>query len=230
MTNRLFSLFTAGMAAFALLTGAAPAPDPLLGRIVADARAIAPAGLAFERLSRIVTQEDGGAAKTSVRVDRWDGRSFALISVDGKAPPAKESEDFRKLAASRPIPGYHRLGDFLKGGATRLADAQGRIIYRVTGLPKGTVNVGKDVSASLTGEFTVDASGAQPYVTRARLILPKPLSFFLVAKLDSLDIVFDYRLDGNGRPYLAHVVQTLSGAQFGKQGSTRTETSYTMLR
>ena len=220
----------AAIAMLPVLSAAAPAPDVLLGRLVADARAVAPASIAFERLVRATTQDKSGQATTQVRVDRWDGRAFTLVSVNGKPPAASEIDAFRKVAASRPVPGYHRIADLLAASAVRQTDAQGRTLYRVTGLPKGTVDVGRDVSSNLVAEFTVDTSAARPYVTQMRFVLPKPLSFFMVARLDSLEAVYDYRLDGMGRPYLARTVQTISGAQFGQQGSTRTEALYTMLR
>jgi hypothetical protein len=214
----------------AFLVAAAPAPDPILSRIIADARAVPPASIAYERQSHTISQEKGGERGSSNRVDRWDGRSFTLVSVDGKPPTAKEAEAFRKAAASRPIPGYHRLADLFAKGAVRLDDPQGRIVYRIAGLPKGTMTIGKDVSANVVGEFFVDNSGPQPYVTRARMVLAKPVSFFMVAKLDSLEVTNEYKLDAKGRPYLARVVQAMSGAQFGKQGSTRSEITYTLLR
>jgi hypothetical protein len=218
--------FAASVAALSL--PAAAAPDPLLAQIIAGARATPP--VPFERTSRIASQEKTGASETHVRVDRWDGRSFTLVSMDGKSPEPKAAADFRKAASARPVPGYHRIADLLQAGSVRHSDAQGRPLFKVTSLPKGSIQMGKDLSSNLVGEFTVDTSGSQPYVSRARFVLPKPVSFFLVAKLDSMEIINDYKLGSDGRPYLARVVQVMSGAQFGKQGSTRTETSYTLLR
>jgi hypothetical protein len=218
------------LASLVFLMAAAPPPDPMLSRIIADARAFPPASIAYERQSRTVSQEKAGESESQTRTERWDGRGLTLVSVDGKPPAAKDVEAFRKAAAGRPVPGYHRLADLFAKGAVRLNDPQGRIIYRVAGLPKGSITIGKDVSANVVGEFVVDASGPQPYVSRARMVLAKPVSFFMVAKLDSLDITNEYRLDAKGRPYLARVVQSMSGAQFGKQGSTRTEITYTLLR
>jgi hypothetical protein len=217
-------------AALALLTAAAPAPDPLLSRLIADARTVAPATLAFERQSRTISQEAGGESGTQNRIDRWDGRAFTLVSIDGKPPAPKALADFRKATTGRPVPGYHRLAELLAAGAVRQTDAQGRTVYHLAALPKGSINIGKDVSADITAEFIVDSSGAQPYISRARFALPKPLSFFMVAKLDSLEIINDYKVGSDGRPYLARAVQVMAGAQFGKRGSTRTETSYTLLR
>jgi hypothetical protein len=212
------------------LTGAAPPPDPLLEKIVAGSRAIVPSATAFERTVRTTSQDEKGASETRTRIDRWDGKQLTPVSIDGKPPTAAQLAEIQKASAGRPIPGYHRLAEFLKNGAVRINDTQGRIIYRINGLPKGSVNIGKDISADLIGEATIDASGAQPYVSRLRVYLPKPLSFFMVAKLDAFELINDYRAGPGGKPTLAKGLQTMSGAQFGKAGSTRTESSYNSLR
>ena len=212
------------------LTGAAPPPDPLLEKIIAGSRAMVPSAMAFERTVRTISKDENGAAETRVRVDRWDGQQLTPVSIDGKPPTAAQIAEIEKASAGRPIPGYHRLADFLKNGAVRISDPQGRIVYRVNGLPKGSVNIGKDISADLVAEAIVDSSGAQPYVSRLRVYLPKPLSFFMVAKLDAFEQVNDYRPGPGGKPALAKGLQTMSGAQFGKAGSTRTESSYNSLR
>ena len=213
-----------------LLIAAAPAPDPLLDRILAGARAVPVSGQTFERTLRITSQEKDAAAITRMRVDRWDGKALAPVTIDGKPPTAEEAKAARKASAGRPVPGYHRLADFLKDGAVRVADPQGRTVYRIAGLPKGSINVGKDISADLVGEAIVDTSGAQPYVSRLRVFLPKPLSFFMVAKLDSFEQINDYRVGSDGKPVQVRSVQSMTGAQFGKTGSTRAEATFTVGR
>jgi hypothetical protein len=215
--------------ALLLATAAAPAPDPLLDRLIAGARAAAPATTAFERTTRTTATEGGGAPETHVRVDRWDGTTLQLVSMDGKPPTAEQTKAYKAATSGKPVPGYGRLADMLKG-ATRATDAQGRTVYRIAGLPKGTINIGKDISADLVGEAIVDATGPQPYVSRLRLYLPKPLSFFMVAKLDSFEITNEFRPGPGGRPALVKGDQRLTGAQFGKSGTTHTETSFTILR
>ena len=216
--------------ALATLVAAAPAPDPLLQQVIAGARAASPAATAFERTVKVSTQEAGGPVETRTRVDRWDGQQLTPVSINGKPPTDAEIADFRKTSAGRPVPGYHRIADYLQAGAVRAADPQGRVVYRVNGLPKGTVNVGKDISANLVAEAIVETSGAQPYVSKLRVVLPKPLSFFMVAKLDSFELVNEYRPGPGGRPAIIKGMQTMTGAQFGKAGTTRTETSYNSLR
>ncbi len=213
-----------------LLVAAAPAPDPLLEKVIAGARAVTPATTAFERTARTVSKDEKGATETRVRVDRWDGNQLVPVSIDGKPPTAEQLAEMQKATAGRPVPGYHRVADFLKNGAVRVPDPQGRTVYRVTGLPKGTVNIGKDISSNLVGEAVVDTSGPQPYVSRLRVYLPKPLSFFMVAKLDAYEQINEYRLGPSGKPALFKALQAMSGAQFGKAGSTRTEATYNALR
>jgi hypothetical protein len=215
---------------FLLLVAAAPAPDPLLEKVIAGARAVTPATTAFERTARTTSKDEKGATETRVRVDRWDGNQLVPVSIDGKPPTPEQLAEVKKATAGRPVPGYHRVADFLKNGAVRVPDPQGRTVYRVTGLPKGTVNIGKDISANLVGEAVVDTSGSQPYVSRLRVYLPKPLSFFMVAKLDAYEQINEYRLGPGGKPALFKALQAMSGAQFGKAGSTRTEATYNALR
>jgi hypothetical protein len=223
------------LAAFFLLlssavVAAAPAPDPLLQQIIAGARAVPASAIAFERSVRDVSQDKGGETTTRTHVDRWDGQQAVLVSFDNKPPSPQIAADYSKQAAGKPVAGYYRIADFLGNGAQRVADPQGRIVYRATGLPKGSVDVGRDVSADMVAEAVIDTSGAQPFVSRLRLYLPKPLSFFMVARLDTLEIINDYRLGPAGRPTLMHQVRTLAGAQFGKAGQSRAETNYTPLR
>lgn len=224
------ALFTAF---FLLLSSAAvataPAPDPLLQQVIAGARAVPASAIAFERSVRDVSQDKAGQATTRIRTDRWDGQQATLVSLDNKPAPPEAAEDFRKQAAGKPVAGYYRVADFLGNGAQRVADPQGRIVYRITGLPKGSVDVGRDVSADMVGEAVIDTSGPQPFVSRLRLYLAKPLSFFMVARLDALEIINDYRIGPAGRPTLMHQVRTMAGAQFGKAGQSRTEISYTPL-
>lgn len=217
-------------AAALLLIAAAPAPDPLLDKIVAGSRAAAPSTTAFERTLRSTGTEEKGAAETHVRTERWDGQTLTPLTIDGKPATAEQIAETQKATKGKPIAGYHRLADFLKGGAVRSTDAQGHTVYRIAGLPKGTINIGKDISADLVGEALVDTSGPQPYVSRLRVYLPKPLSFFMVAKLDAFEIINEYRPGPGGKPALVKGLQSMTGAQFGKSGTTRTETSYTILR
>ncbi len=214
-----------------LIAGAAaPAPDPVLEKVIAGARAVTPASIAFERTVREVVTEGGGKPVTRTTVDRWDGKQMTIVSIDGRPPTPAEIAAITKANAGRPLTSYARVAQFLGGGVRRVPDAQGRAVYRIESLPKGSIDIGRDVSANMTGEAVVDTSGPVPYVARLRLALAKPISFFLVAKLDALEIINEYRLGPGGRPALVRQIRTIAGAQFGKAGTTRAEALLTPLR
>jgi hypothetical protein len=225
VASAILSIFSQAPAVAAPAT-AAVARDALFERVLAGARAITPASIAYDRTSRETGQQAGAPPETHNRVERWDGRQLTVLSVDGRPP---KPDDIERARAAKFVSGYHRLADFLKDGATRIADPQGRIAYRIVGLPKGSIDVGRDISASLVADLVIDTSGPQPFVSRLHLTLPKPLSFFMVAKLDSFDTVFEYRIGPDGRPMLVRQIRSLAGAQFGKAGTSRVESSYTPL-
>jgi hypothetical protein len=211
-------------------TPALSATDPLLDKVIAGARAVPVASIAYERSLRAVSQENGGAAENRTATDRWDGQQMTSITVNGKPATPDDVARARKAAAGRPVSGYHRIANYLREGAKRVTDPQGRTVYRIDKLPKGSVTVSGDRSADMVGEAVIDTSGAQPFVSRFRIFLPKPLSFFMVAKLDSYEVVNEYRLGPGGRPALVRQVQAMVGSQMGKAGQTRTEITYTPLR
>jgi hypothetical protein len=207
---------------------AAPAVDPLLQKIIAGARAVPPSSIRFERTTRAGGRDQNGPVETEVRVDRWDGRQMTRISINGRPATADEVEKARKASTS--VAGYHRIAEYLAGGARRTTDTAGQIVYHLDRLPKGLISLGGDRSDKFVGDLTIDTSGAQPFVSRLHFYTPKPFSVMFVAKVDRFDVVNDYRPGADGRPMLVRQVQTIAGAQFGKVGETRTESTYTPLR
>ena len=88
----------------------------LRDRLISDARALSPTALNFDRDTESV--RTGGGTRTNVsRIERWDGKAWTLISQNGKAPTAAQRREAEKLAASAPVPGYHRLAGLLATGA-----------------------------------------------------------------------------------------------------------------
>lgn len=209
---------------------ASPVSDPLLQKVVAVARSRPASATSFDRSSRTTDKEAGGKIATAARVDRWDGRQMTRISVDGKPASAEDVAAARKASAGRPVPGYHRVADYLAAGARRTAETAGQIVYRVDRLPKGSVEISGDRSDKFVGDATIDTTGAQPFVSRMHFFLPKPLSIMMVAKLDRFDVVNDYRIGPDGHPVLVRSVQSMAGSQFGTVGESRTESSYSPIR
>lgn len=209
---------------------AAPAPaDPVLAAVVRAAAAVTPASQPFEEVTRVTSRDDAGKTEIVTRITRWDGRQRTLVSVDGRPPTAAEQKEAAKAFREAPIPGYHRLALFLSGGGTRQSLAGGKSLYRIAPMPKGSINIAGDRSASMIAEAVVEP-GDRPWVSRLHILAPKPISMFLVARIDSFDVVNDYALAADGRPMLVRQVQNFSGAQFGQKGSVRTEVTWKPLR
>lgn len=152
------------------------------------------------------------------------------ISTDGQPATAGEIADQAKASKGRPVPGYYRIGDYLAGGARRLSEKPGQIVYRIDRMPKGSIDLSGDRSDKFSADIAVDTSGAAPVATRVYIFAPKPFSIMFVAKVDKFDVVNDYGLGRDGRPALLRSVQQMAGAQFGKVGEQRTEAVYTPIK
>ena len=216
--------FALPLAALALVA-AAPAMDPLQSRLVAEAGAVQPAALAFTR-KVTATQTDGTKTETKLRVDRWDGKQWTLVSEDGKPPSAEAAASFRKEAAGRPVGGYYRLAHFLAKPAVRGTDAQGNTVFKIAKLPPGSVDISGDRSDKFVGEATVSGSGPDSYIRRLHLYAPAPFRLMIIARIDRYDIVNEYAPGRSGRPELVRQVQQYSGSRPGESGTVRTETVY----
>ena len=212
-------------AALILAAAAAPAPDPLQARLVAEAGQIPPAALAFDR-TVTTTQSGGGKAETSVRVERWDGRQLTLVTTDGKPPTVDETAQFSKQAAGRPVAGYYRLAHYLGAPAERASDAAGGIVFRIARLPAGSIDISGDRSDRFAGEATVATAGPLSYVRRLHLHAREPFRVMIVARIDRFDVVSDYAPGKSGRPELTRQVQEYAGSRPGESGTVRTESVY----
>lgn len=205
-----------------LFTAASPA-EGIRDRIVAEARALSPASLGYDR-SITITQSDGTKQATQTRVDRWDGKTWTLLSLDGKPPSPSDTAKYRKAASAANVPGYHRLA--MLAGATATTDTQGRTVLRIATLPPGSVMTnGKDVTEYFGGEAVL-AAGPRPYVQQLRLTSRQPFRMMLVAKIDSFVTVSNYGLDGN-TPRLVRQVADIKGSMMGSGGTQRIETIFT---
>ncbi|GGI92599.1 hypothetical protein GCM10007973_31130 [Polymorphobacter multimanifer] len=224
------SVHALAVLALSLGLAAAPPPDPVLQKVIAGARAVPPATITFERTSKTSARDAKGASETSTRVDRWDGKQLKRISTDGRPATPEEIAEQAKAIKGSPIPGYHRIADYLAGGARRLSEKPGQIVYRIDKLPKGSINMGGDRSDKFSADLAVDTSGTAPVATRVHIFAPKPFSIMLVAKIEKFDVVSDFAIAADGRPALARSVQQMAGAQFGKAGEQRTEAVFSPLK
>ncbi|QXQ04814.1 hypothetical protein KX816_10890 [Sphingosinicellaceae bacterium] len=212
------------LAAVALL-GAAPA-DPLLARLIAGANALPPATLSFER-SIASSQTSDGKVERHDQVDRWDGRAWTVLSIDGKPPEARAAADAVKASEASGVPGYYRLATFLAAGPVRVAEGPGSVTYRLAKLPPGGVSVKGASPEKFSAELSVDTSGPVPFVRHARYFAPAPMRIMMVAKLDRFEATADYKLGTAGRPELTRQAVDIAGALFGRSGTQHSDIALT---
>lgn len=206
------------------LLGAAPA-DPLLLRLLAGANAVPAAALSFERTT-VASQVSGGKTERHTSIERWDGRVWTLLSVDGAPATAKASAEAAKAIANGGVPGYYRLARFLAAGPVRGNDAQGRIVYRLDRLPAGTMAIKGANPEKFAAELVVDTSGPVPYVRHARYYAPAPMRIMMVARLDRFEAGAEFRLAPSGRAELVRQTVDVAGALFGRDGSQHSEATF----
>jgi hypothetical protein len=209
---------------------AAPAQDPLRDRLIADAKMLAPPTMTFDRATSAVQSATSGESKTDRRTDRWTGTGWTLQSVNGKPPTASETADYLKQTKDQIIPGYYRIGLFLSGATSKATDAQGRTVYHIPTMPKGSVVIAGDVSDKMAGDVTIDTSGGAPFASHLHIYANAPFRIMLVAKIDRFDTATDYARGTEGKPVVTRSLNTITGSQFGKEGTQRIEAVYSNVR
>ena len=221
------ALHTLRRPAFALaaaaLLGAAPG-DPLLARLIAGANALPPATLNFERTAASSQTSDGKVERHD-QVDRWDGRGWTVLSIDGKPPVPRAAADAIKASDQSGVPGYYRLATFLAAGPIRAAEGPGTVTYRLAQLPPGGVTVKGAAPEKFSAELSVDTSGPVPFVRHARYFAPAPMRIMMVAKLDRFEATADYKLNAAGRPELTRQTVDIAGSLFGRAGTQHSDTA-----
>ncbi|MES2755376.1 MAG: hypothetical protein V4659_12000 [Pseudomonadota bacterium] len=215
-------------AALVFAVGAAPAhADELQNRVVAAARAAPAERHAYKRT---LTLERTGTAK-KVIVEQFDPRrpaaaQWTLVSVDGRAPTAKELADARKVKRGANS-GYASIAKWFGTPATRTDPAPGSALYRFARLPAGTLKIGShDASADSQAEALVSTRGATPFVERIRLTSTKGFRMMLVASLKSIDVVSRYRQLPDGGIVPGDSISLIAGSMMGKSGQLKTTVSY----
>jgi hypothetical protein len=212
--------------AFLLLSGAS-ATDPLRDRLIADARAVTPAALNFDRNTSLVRK--GGGTRTDISlVERWDGKGWTLISQNGRPPTRAQKRDAERLAAAVPVPGYHRLANLLATATEARADAQGRTVLTIPVLPENSVRTDTgDISSHLKAEAVVGSRDGKPFVERVHVSARETFKLNALIKVKSFDMVSTYAIDGDGRPRLASQSANSVGSLFGIPGGESSQVTFT---
>jgi hypothetical protein len=208
------------------VAAAAPVHEPLRDRIIADAQGMSPASLVFSRTTRLTKISPVGNT-SSIRTENWNGKVWALTSLNGKLPTLHQKRDAEKLAAAVPVPGYHGLAGMLSAAHVSSNDDQGRIVLRIPVLPPGSVSTDTgDISAHLKAEVTLSNRGGQPWVEHVRVTARETFKLNALITVKSFEQLSDYKLDANGRPRLASQSADSMGSMFGFSGGETSETTY----
>ncbi|GGE04790.1 hypothetical protein GCM10011529_08920 [Polymorphobacter glacialis] len=209
-----------------LLAVTTTAMDPVRNRIVADAGAMTPASLAFDRTTKSV-RTGGGTTTNTLKVERWDGHKWALVSINGRNPTGGERAEAEKLAAASPVPGYHRLAALLATATESVTDSQGRTVIKIPVLPAGTVRTdSSDISGHLKAEVVLSSRDDKPWAERVKVTAREPFKMNMLIKVLSFEQVSEYKLDADGRPRLDRQIADSAGTMFGFPGGEKSEITY----
>lgn len=197
--------------------------DPLKDQLVAAARAVLPSDLAFDRVTRLV-RVGGGTTTRQVRVERWDGTRWTLVSINDRRPTAA---DVAKVARVNIVPGYHELARILAASSEQRIDAEGRTVLIVPALPTGSVVAdGKDISPHLKAEAVLGMRDGRPWVEQLRVSDRESFKLNMLIKVTNFEQVNNYRLDGQGVPRLMAQQNDSVGSMFGFSGGEKSEVVY----
>ena len=222
-----------GRTALAALLFTTPAhADPLQDQVLAGMKATNTADVAFTQTVRM--EQTGETAKEFVT--RYDPRAaagarWALVSVDGHAPTAKQIANAAKRNAKQPPNAYGGMAKWFGGAATIVGRTQESVTYRFAGLPRNEIKMGShDASADTVADAVVNTAGKTPFVERIRLASSKPFRMMLVAKVERYVFTSSYALLHDGRPFSTGTDADISGSLMGKAGAIRTRIRFTDVR
>jgi hypothetical protein len=212
-----------------VLMAAAPAnsiTERMREQIVAQARSLDPARLTFERTTNM-ERVGGGSRTKTIKVERWDGKSWTLASLNGKVPTASEKREAEKQAAAMPVPGYHRLASLLAATTETSIDAQGRTVLHIPVLPTGAVQTdAKDISSHLSATATLGMKDGKAWVQTLAVKAREPFKLNFLIKVTSFEQTNEYKLDASGQPRLMAQANDSIGTMFGYSGGQKSEVVY----
>jgi hypothetical protein len=215
-----------------VLFAAGPArADALLDQVLAAARAERAASYGFRRT--VAVERTGQEPRRFV--EQFDPRRpvaerWTLVSIDGRPPTAKETQESRK-AKRELAPRYAEMIAWIGAPATRTATSPGSVTYSFASLPKGAFKIGThDASASTRAEVTVNTAGRAPFVERVRMTTDKPFRMMLVAAVKSAVVTYSFAQMPEGHVLLTGSSSHLTGSMMGKSGEMRTNMAFADFR
>jgi hypothetical protein len=204
-----------------LLIAAAPVPQPLRDRLIAEAAATAPEQLAFDRTTGSV--RTGGGTTTRINlVERWDGKKWTLLSIAGAKPTSTQRHDHERAAKVVPVPGYHRLATLLSAATTVETDSQGQAWWHIPRLPAGSVHTDSgDISDHLQADMRLGKRGDGYFVDQMHITAREGFKMNLLIKVTDFDQVLDYQPGSDGKPRLISQKSESKGTMFGFPGGEK---------
>lgn len=210
-----------------LVIAAAPAPSAQKDAIIAEAASVRPENLAFDRASNSV-RRGGGTTTTTTNVDRWNGKTWTLVSVGGKTPNAEQRQSHARAARAVPVPGYHRVAPLLAAATTSRVDAEGRVLWQIPVLPAGSVFTDSgDISIHLKAEARVASRGDRVWVDQLRISEREMFRMNMLIKVTGFSQTIDFELDSDGRPHQVAQATQSTGTMFGFPGGETALVTFT---
>jgi hypothetical protein len=204
-----------------LLIAATPIPQPLRDRLIAEAAAIAPEQLAFDRTTKSVRTGGGTTTKINL-VERWDGTKWTLLSIAGAKPTSTQRHDHERAAKAVPVPGYHRLATLLPAATTVETDSQGQAWWHIPRLPAGSVHTDSgDISDHLQADMRLGKRGDGYFVDQMHITARGGFKMNLLIKVTDFDQVIDYQPGSDGKPRLISQKSESKGTMFGFPGGEK---------
>ena len=223
---RLLPLLLAIAAAPAISPIASPISAPLRDRLIADASALSPEKLAFDRSTHGV-RAGGGTSTASKIADRWTGKTWRLIAIHGRQPSATERADHKRLASTIPVPGYYQLGAIIAAATATSADTQGRTLLHIPAMPAGSVRTDTgDISDHLQGEARLARRGDAVWVDQLRVTARETFRLNMLIKVTGFDQTSEYTPGADGKPRLITQKSESTGTMFGFPGGEKSTANF----
>jgi hypothetical protein len=205
---------------------AAPAVAPLRDRLVADAGALPPSRLLFDRASE-TSRTGGGKTSTNRLTDTWNGKQWQLVSTHGRAPSASERAGHEGTAAAMPVPGYYQLAPIVAAATASSIDAQGRTLLLIPIMPANSVRTDtSDISQHMQGEVRLARTADGLWVDQLRVTAREPFKLNMLLKVVRFEQTSEYALGVDGKPRLIRQKSEANGAIFGFPGGEKAQTSF----
>lgn len=203
-----------------------PIAAPLRDRIIADADALPPERLVFDRASNTV-RTGGGTTNTTRITDHWNGKQWSLTTTRGREPSSGERDSHKRTAQAIPVPGYYQLGAIVAAATGTSVDAQGRTLLLIPVMPADSVRTDTgDLSSHMQGEARLVRHGDNVWVDQLRVTARETFKLSMLIKVLGFEQTSEYSPGSDGKPRLTSQKSESIGSMFGFPGGEKAQTSF----